>query len=78
MNCLIGARELAHPAEGPAIKPPEPAVGTSLRAIELRHNNTSAVGSFSLPEDLVRADFCTEVASLAPGLVDGKFHYGSV
>jgi hypothetical protein len=71
---LIRTGELADTAELPAIEVPEPAVGTALGPVQLRDNNTLAVGPFALPEDLVRADLCTEIASLAPGLVDGEFH----
>ena len=71
---LVGTGELADAAELPAVQVPEPAVGAAFRAIEFRYHNPPPVGEFSLPENPVRTDFCTEVATFAPGLVYGEFH----
>jgi hypothetical protein len=71
---LVGTGELADTAELPPVEVPEPAVGTALGTVKFRDQNTPAVGPFPFPEDLIGADFRTEIASLAPGLVDGEFH----
>ena len=66
--------ELAHAAELPTVEVPEPAVCAPFRTVKFGHDDATAVGPLALPEDLIRADLCTEVAALAPGLVDGEFH----
>lgn len=71
---LVRAGELADAAQGSAVEVPEPAVRAAFRAVQNRDNNTTAVGRFSFPEYLIRTYFCTEIAALAPGLVNGEFH----
>ena len=74
VNRLVGTGELADAAELPAVQVPEPAVGTALRAIELRYHNPPPVGVFPLLKNLIWTDPGTEIAALAPGLVYGEFH----
>jgi hypothetical protein len=74
VNGLVRAGELADPAELPAVEVPKPAVRAALRTVQFRYSYTFAVELLAFPEDLIRADFCTEVAPLAPVLVDGEFH----
>ena len=74
VNCLVRAGELADPAELPAIEFLQPAVGAALGTVKFRNGYPFAVEPFAFPEDLVRADLCTEIAALAPGLVNGEFH----
>ncbi len=74
VNCLVRAGELADSAELPAIEFLQPAVGAALGTIQFRNGYPFAVEPLAFPEDLIRADLCTQVAALAPGLVDGEFH----
>jgi hypothetical protein len=78
MDRLIRAGELADAAELTPVEVAEPAVGAALGPVKLGDGDTLAVELLSLPEDLVRADLCTEVAALAPGLVDSEFHESAV
>jgi hypothetical protein len=78
VDCLVRAGELADAAELSSVKVPEPAVCAALGPVQLGNSNTLAVELLSLFEDLIRADFCTEVASFAPVLIDGKFHGSAV
>ena len=62
------------PQSVPPVEVPEPAVGAALGTVQFGDDDTLAVGLLPLFEDLIRADFCTEIAALAPGLVNGEFH----
>jgi len=74
VNRLVRAGELADPAELPAIEFLQPAVSAALGTVKFRYGYPFAVEPFAFPEDLVRADLCTEIAALTPGLVNGEFH----
>src|SRR5208283_4691543 len=74
VNGLVGTGELADAAELPSVEMSEPAVGAALRPVKFRHDDPPKVRVFSLFENPVRADLCTEIAALAPGLVNGEFH----
>jgi hypothetical protein len=71
---LIRTGKLADTTERATVKVPETAVCTPLRTIEFRDYDAPAVGFFSFFENFIRADLCTEVTALAPGLVNGEFH----
>ena len=66
VDCLVGTGELADATELPTVEVPEPAVCAPFRTVEFGHDDATAVGPLALPEDLIRADLCTEVAALAP------------
>ena len=74
VDCLVGTGELADATECPAVEIAQPAVGAAFGPVEFGNHNTPAVGFFAFLKNLIWADFRTEVASLAPGLVDGEFH----
>jgi hypothetical protein len=74
VNGLVRAGKLADTAEGTSIEVPEPAVGASLRPVKFRDGDPLSVELFAFPENLIRANFRTEIATLAPGLVNGEFH----
>ena len=74
MNRLVRAGELAHPAERTPIEVLETAVGAAFRPVQLWQDNPLAVWLLPCLKNMVRADLCAEIAALAPGLVNGKFH----
>ena len=53
---------------------PKSTVGTPLWPVQHRYYDPSPVGALSLLKNAVRADLYTEIAALAPGLVNGEFH----
>jgi hypothetical protein len=75
---LVRAGELADTAELPPVKVPETAVRTPLRPVQFRNGDTLTIELFALFEDLIRANFRTEVTPFAPVLVDGEFHGSTV
>lgn len=74
MDCLVRAGELADTAECASVEVHKPAVRAPFRAVEFWDDNAPAVGFFSFFKDLIRANLRTEIATLAPGLVNGEFH----
>jgi hypothetical protein len=75
---LVGTGELAHTAELSPVEIPEPAVGAALGPVQLGNGDPLAVELFALIEDLIGADFRTEITPFAPVLVDGEFHGSEV
>src|SRR5512135_1185730 len=78
VDCLVRAGELADPADGAPVQVPEAAVGAALGTVQIRYGNPLAVEPFAFLKDLIRADFCTEVAPFTAALVDGEFHGSAV
>ena len=65
---------MADAAERAPIEVLKPAVRTPFRTIKFRDYYAPAVGFFSFLKNFIRADLRTEIAALAPGLVNGEFH----
>lgn len=74
VNCLIRTGQLADTADLPSIKTLQPAVGAALGTIEFRYGYALFVEFPAFLEDLIRANLRTEIATLAPGLINGEFH----
>ncbi len=74
VNGLVRAGKLADTADLPSVEVPEPAVGAALGTIKFRYGYSLTVELFAFLKNLIRADFYTEIATLAPGLVNGEFH----
>ena len=74
VNCLVRAGKLAYTTDLPSVEVLEPAVGAALGAIEFRNGYSLAVELFAFLKNLIRANLCTEITTLAPGLVNGEFH----
>ena len=74
VDCLVRAGELADTAELPSVEVPEPAVCAALGPVQLGYNDPPSVGFFPIPENLIRADLCTEVAALAPPFINLQSH----
>ena len=74
VNGLVRAGKLADTAEGTSIEVPEPAVGAALGTVKFRYGYSLTVELFAFLENLIRANLRTEIATLAPGLVNGEFH----
>jgi hypothetical protein len=74
VNCLVRAGKLADTADLPSVEVPEPAVGAALGTIKFRYGYSLTVEFPAFLKNLIRADFYTEIATLAPGLVNGEFH----
>ena len=74
VNCLVRAGELADTADLPAIEVLETAVGATLGTIKFRDGDSLTVELFAFLKNLIRANLRTEIATLAPGLVNGEFH----
>jgi hypothetical protein len=71
---LIGAGELADPADCPPIEPAQPTVGTALGAVQFRNDYSPLVGSLARTKNAVGAYLNTEVASLTAVRVDDQLH----
>ena len=71
---LIRAYQSADSAKPAPIDLLEPAVRTSLRPVKIRDVYSAAIGIFSDLIYPVRADHRAEIASLAPGFINLKFH----
>jgi len=74
VNGLVRAGKLADTADLSSVKVLEPAVGAALRTIKFRYGYSLTVEHFTFLKNFIRANLCTEITTLAPGLVNGEFH----